>query len=276
MFCLVFGLEEGHHFGWGTIAGPISIPLLLGTGIVVLGIFVWWQTRTPEPLVPLSLFRDRDFSVANVAIMMMGGVVTAINIPLMFHLQTGQGFGPTQAAVVLLPSAVIGGALGPSVGGYIDRNHPRIVAVTGFALLTTALVSMAYLMSLAVSAWWMLVPSCIFGLANACIWGPLSVSATRRLPRSRAGAGAGVYNTTRQFGAVLGAAMTATLIAARLEARLGTPEGPLDQAQRLAYGQAMGDVVLALVALAVVGLVATLLLRSPAATTEVEKEAVDT
>ena len=65
MFLLVFGLQEGQAFAWGPTAW-----LLMGGGAVVLGTFVAWQ-RSPanrEPLVPLSLFADRNFSLANVAI----------------------------------------------------------------------------------------------------------------------------------------------------------------------------------------------------------------
>lgn len=219
MFCLVFGLEEGHRYAWGRIAGPISVPLLIGVGLVVMGVFVWWQTRTPEPLVPLSLFRDRDFSAANIAIMAMGGVVNSINIPLMFHLQTGRGLSPLLSAVVLLPSALGGAVLAPFVGRLVDRTHPKRIAITGFTVLLAATAGTALLMRPDISVWWLLAPMTLLGIANACVWSPLSVSATRRLPRERAGAGAGVYNTTRQIGAVLVTAVTATLIASRLDAR---------------------------------------------------------
>ncbi|MBK5217022.1 MAG: MFS transporter, partial [Propionibacteriales bacterium] len=57
MFCLVFGIQEGESYDWGPITGVISVWGLIGTGLVVFAIFVWWQTRIKkEPLVPLSLF----------------------------------------------------------------------------------------------------------------------------------------------------------------------------------------------------------------------------
>ena len=62
------------------------------------------------------------------------------------------------------------------------------------------------------------------GFANAGIWAPLRSTATRNLPPRQAGAGSGVYNTTRQIGAVLGSAAIAALIQARLVAEL--PAGP--------------------------------------------------
>src|SRR3546814_12264643 len=62
MFCLVFGIQEGHQYDWGTITGVITVWRLIILGLVVLAIFVFWQSRNrQEPLVPLRLFRDRNF-----------------------------------------------------------------------------------------------------------------------------------------------------------------------------------------------------------------------
>src|SRR6478672_8737816 len=73
MFLLVFGIQEGHQQDW---AGWIIAMIV--TGVVVLGLFVFWQSKnTREPLVPLSLFKDRNFSVGNVAISVMGFSLTA-------------------------------------------------------------------------------------------------------------------------------------------------------------------------------------------------------
>ena len=123
MFCLVFGLEEGSRYHWGQIAGPISIPLLLTVGTVVMALFVWWQSRAPEPLVPLSLFRDRDFTAANIGVMCMGGIATAMNIPLFLHLQTGRGVDPFVRAARCRPRAVHRTPRGPDASS--PRRHHR-------------------------------------------------------------------------------------------------------------------------------------------------------
>ena len=60
----MFGLQEGEHYDWGVIWGPITVWGLIIAGVVVLGLFIWQQAQTKsEPLVPLELFRDRNFSV---------------------------------------------------------------------------------------------------------------------------------------------------------------------------------------------------------------------
>ena len=69
MFLVVFGIQEGETYNWGTITGIISVPLLIIAGLFVFGLFIYWQSRIKtEPLVPLGLFRDRDFSLSNIAI----------------------------------------------------------------------------------------------------------------------------------------------------------------------------------------------------------------
>ena len=68
--------------------------------------------------------------------------------------------------------------------------------------------------------WSLLAPIALLGVANGFMWSPLSTTATRNLPMHQAGAGSGVYNTTRQIGAVLGSAGIAVLMQSRLTAEL--------------------------------------------------------
>ena len=73
VFLVVFGLQEGHQCEWSTITGPITVWRLIITGLLVIALFIWWQMRNPnEPLLPLDLFRDRNFSLSNAAITTVG------------------------------------------------------------------------------------------------------------------------------------------------------------------------------------------------------------
>ena len=221
MFCLVFGIEEGQSYDWGVIAGPVSVWSLIITGLVVMAAFVFWQRRVAEPLVPLSIFADRNFTAAGIAICAMGFIVTSQGFPLMLYAQSGRGLTPTQSALLMIPIAVISAVLAPIVGSVINRRNPRNFAVAGFGLLALGLAGYALLIRSDISVWWLLVPSAMVGLASAGIWGPLSVSATRNLPPRMAGAGSGVYNTMRQIGAVLGSAAMAAYLSSRITANLG-------------------------------------------------------
>jgi EmrB/QacA subfamily drug resistance transporter len=225
MFLLVFGLQEGESYNWGTIVGPISVWSLIISGIVVLGLFIVWQVfNRGEPLLPLKLFRVRNFSVANAAIVTVGFTITCMSLPLVFFFQTVRGLTPTQSALMLVPMAVLSAGLAPVVGKIIDRTNPRNTAFLGLVFLAIALFWYAAILSPGVDIFWLLLPSAVLGLANACIWAPLSTTVTRDLTPRDAGAGSGVYNVTRQIGAVLGSASIAVLMQARLAADL--PKNP--------------------------------------------------
>lgn len=266
MFLVVFGIQEGENFEWGQIWGPISVWLVIGIGLVVLGIFVWWQhVQRGEPLLPLRIFRDRNFSVGTSAIVTVGFAVTSMSMPLMFFFQLVRGLTPTQSALMLVPMAVISAGLARPVGILIDRGDPRRIATFGLLLLAAGMVLYFVMMRPGVPLWLLLIPSAILGVANACMWGPLSAITTFNLPMDLAGAGAGVYNTSRQVGAVLGSASITALMTARLASELGNGDaagmggGQLPAQLREGFAAAMGQSLLLPVAVIAVGAALTLL-----------------
>jgi hypothetical protein len=112
------------------------------------------------------------------------------------------------------------------------------------------------------------VRSIVVGVANGYMWAPISTSATRNLPMSQAGAAAGVYNTTRQIGAVLGSAGIAALMQARIAAEL--PGGRVDEAAarlppalHAGFSTAMAQALLLPALVLAVGLVAALCFARP-------------
>ena len=241
IFLVVFGLQEGEKYDWGVIWGPISVWGMIIAGIVVLAIFIvqQWKTKS-EALVPLELFKDRNFSGANVAIAAVGFTVTSMSLPLMFFLQTARGLTPTEAALLMIPMAVLSGVLAPVAGKILDRTDPRIILIPGLLAVSGALFWYSSLVNMDTPIWMFLFPSALMGLGNAGMWGPLATTATRMLPMRQAGAGAGIYNTTRTIGSVVGSAAIATFMQARLEANL---PGMDDAGGSIGSGGALPDVV---------------------------------
>ncbi|MDV7355868.1 MFS transporter [Rhodococcus oxybenzonivorans] len=265
MFLLVFGIQEGSSYDWSRI-----VWLSIGAGVVLIGIFVWYQSwNRNEPLLPLSLFRDRNFALANVGITAMGFAVTAMVLPLMFYTQGVRGLSPTESALLLVPMAVFTGVFAPFVGRLVDRTHPRYIAGTGFLLFAIALGWLAMVMSPGVAIWQLLLPIGLIGVANSCIWSPLAATATHNLPTHQAGAGAGVYNTTRQVGAVLGSAAIGALITARLSAQGmagGSQDagvGELPEVMKDPFATAMSQSVWLPAAILLVGFVASVCFARP-------------
>lgn len=274
LFCLVFGIQEGHTYDWGTITGPISVWSLIGVGLVVLAVFVWWQRVTPaEPLLPLTLLRDRNFSVSNTAVAIVGFTITAMPFALMIWAQAGRGYTPTQAALLTAPMAVVTMLLAARVGSMVDRYHPRALATFGLVTWSVALFWLTRVMDTTTPVWQILMPMALLGVANSFVWGPLATAATGNLPRQLAGAGAGVYNTTRQIGSVVGSAVVATVMEARISAHLpqssGSTTGMMSAADsvppfvREALSAAMSETMLVPAAVVALGALAALFYERP-------------
>lgn len=272
MFLLVFGLQEGQSYNWGVIVGWVSVWSLIGAGVLVLGLFVLWQAvnKKGEPLLPLALFRDRNFSLANAAISTVGFTVTSMSLPLIFYFQLVLGLTPTESALLLVPMAVISAGLAQPVGKLVDRINPKYIALIGAMLLAIALAWYSAIMTPDVAVGWLLLPSAVMGLANACVWSPLSTTVTRNLPQSQAGAGSGVYNTTRQVGSVLGSASIAALMQIRLAAELpgGAPDGDdfngaLPEILHAGFSAAMAQSILLPATVALAGAVIIMFFAKP-------------
>ena len=246
MLLIVFALQEGqsHNWApwiWGTIAG----------GVGFMAAFVYWQSvNTNEPLIPLTIFGDRDFSLSNLGVATIGFVVTAMILPAMFYTQAVCGLSPTQSALLTAPMAVATGVLAPVVGKIVDRCHPRPVVGFGFSVLAIALTWLSIEMTPTTPIWRLALAFAAMGIGMAFIWSPLAATATRNLAPQLAGAGSGVYNATRQVGSVLGSASMAAFMTSRISAEMpSTPadaprwRGLGDAAARLSAGAVLrGDV----------------------------------
>lgn len=216
MFLIVFALQEGQSRDWAPWVWATG-----AVGIAVMVAFVCWQAvNTAEPLIPLRIFKDRDFSLANVGVTTIGFAVTAMILPLMFYAQTVCGLSPIRSALLTAPTAIASGVLAPVVGRIVDRAHPTPVIGFGFSAMAIGLTWLAVEMTPTTPIWRLLLPQLVMGIGMAFIWSPLAATATRNLPPDLAGAGSGVYNATRQVGSVLGSAGIAAYMTSRIGAEL--------------------------------------------------------
>lgn len=222
VFLLVFALQEGQSHHWQPWIWAVIV-----AGIGLMTAFVYWQSMNRgEPLIPLHIFTDRNFSVANLAVAVIGFVSVAMMFPVMFYAQGVCGLSPTRSALLTAPTAIASGLLAPLVGKIVDRVHPRPVVGFGFSVLAVGVTWLALDMTPTTPIWRLVVIFAVIGVGMAFIWSPLAATATRNLPPELAGAGSGVFNATRQFGTVLGSAGMAAFMTWRLTAEMpAMPEG---------------------------------------------------
>ena len=238
LFLVAFGLQEASHFDWGVIWGPISVWSLIGAGIVVMALFVWWQSRTKnEPLVPLVLFRDRNFTLSSIGIAAGSFTMTSMLLRYMFFLQLSRGIAPIQCALLMMPMALVVIGLSPIVGRLLDRVDPRVVIVPAFLAFAIGMGWYVVLINTDAPILMFLLPNVLMGLGNAGMWGPLAATATRNLEPRLAGAGSGVYNTLRTIGSVLGSASIAAIMQSSIVANMPVSESGEQVAVSFGQGQ---------------------------------------
>ena len=218
MFLLVFGIQEGATYDWGTITGPITVWGVIGAGVVVLVGFVLWQRHLKaDALLPLSLFHSRNFSLSNVAGAAVTFGLTGIFFPLTLFLQTVLDLSPLHAALVGLPGSLLSGIVAPFAGRLSDRIAAKWVVATGFLLVSISV----FLLAVAIEpgrprSGSSSQPMALFGIGTGALFSPLASLATSGLDQRTAGAGAGAFNTTRQIGGVIGSAVIVALMTSRL------------------------------------------------------------
>ena len=226
MFCLVFAIQEAQRLN-----GDWRLWTLLAVGTVAMGSFVRWQAaRGRDALVPLELFSNRNFTLAGCTIASVGFAVSTFIIPWMIYVQSVQGYSPTHAALLVLPSGLMSLLLSPWIGKLTNSYDPKPFAIAGLILAAASMAMTAVITAPGINPSWMYVASVIYGIANSMIWGPLSMVATRNLEGRLAGSGSSVYNTMRQMGAVVGSAAIAAMMSAQLERQLGSAAGGADAA----------------------------------------------
>jgi MFS family permease len=167
--------------------------------------------------------------------------------------------------------AVMSIVTAPLTGRLTDRVHPRTLTVGGFAVLGVSLLLLSVVLAPETPLWQLLAVFALVGLGSSFLWGPLATTANRNLPPQRAGAGSGVYNATRQVGAVLGSAAIAVLIDARLAANGlsftpsegGASGGSLPAQVAGPFTDAMAQSLLLLPAVLALGLVSVLFFERP-------------
>ncbi|MGH3148624.1 MAG: DHA2 family efflux MFS transporter permease subunit, partial [Rubrobacter sp.] len=229
VFFLVFALVEGQKLGWGS--GPILGAL--AASILSFGAFVLVEMRVREPLVDLSLFGDRLFSVGNALRGMTLFVLLAAVFVLPLYWQTQLGYSALQAGLVLLPLSVASFFLSPIAGSLADRVDVRWLVGSGFVAVAA---SAFWLSRLTPESGWafFVAPLVLFGAGLAFLFAPTVTATLRNVPDEKSGVASGISFTGGEVGAALGVAVAAAVLQNRLLANaeealsatsLGLPPG---------------------------------------------------
>lgn len=237
---LVFGIVRGNDAGWDSL--EVDGALIVGT--LLIAAFIAWETRSPAPLLPLRLFRDRSFSVANiVGLTFSFGVFGSIFILIQF-LQVVQGYTPLGAGVATMPWTLAPMVIAPLAGFIAPRVGTRILIIVGLIFQATGILWLAATMSADVEYLTMLPAFILAGVGMGLVFAPISTAVLATMRPADHAKASGTNSTLREIGVALGiAVLTAVFVGAHGTL---TPTGYVDAAVPAVF---VGGGVLALAAL---------------------------
>lgn len=200
---IVSGLIEQTRYGWNNMY--IRAALLLGT--IFLVIFFWHQRHTAHPMLPLDLFRSRNFAVGNAATTTIyAGLSIATFLIAVFVQQVG-GYSALQAGFALLPVTLIMFFLSPRTGKLAGKFGPR-----WFMALGPVIAGIGFLLMLRVGGhidyWTRLLPGVlVFGLGLSLTVAPLTSAVLGSIDSARAGIASAVNNMIARVAGLVGIAL---------------------------------------------------------------------
>lgn len=196
--CFALGLTRGQQQGFDQ---PTVLGLLAVAACLLLG-FLWWQLRCRHPMLDLSLFRNKLFSL-NLAMSYCVFVGLGYIYILPFFFQLAQGYGPEAIGLLLVVVPGTMGLVSPLAGMLSDRWGARGVSIGGLLLFIVGALSMTTLE--AQTPWWGFVLRAIpIGLGIGFFQAPNNSAIMGQAPRNRLGVVSGLMNYSRTIGQTTG------------------------------------------------------------------------
>jgi EmrB/QacA subfamily drug resistance transporter len=232
----VLALIEQPEHGW-------TAPIVLGplvVGIALLGAFVWWESYTRDPMLPLELFRRRNFAVGNLATLAIYAGLGAATFLLAIFLQEAAGYSALEAGLSLLPLTVLMFLLSRRFGALADRLGPRLfmgvgplVAGAGLLLLIMVDAKGRYLEDV-------LPGVIVFGLGLSATVAPLTATVLGGADPHHSGVASGVNNAVARVAGLLAIAVVGAVCAAQFSSTINSrlPEQTLSPQARQAVADA--------------------------------------
>src|SRR5438876_318468 len=130
---VVFGLIEGQRYEWGTVRGFVTIPEIIGAGVVLLAVFLLIQARRQdrEPLLNFAIFKDRNFTLMTVVLMAMGFAIVGLYLPLTIFYQSVLGLSAQDAGLTIAVQPLAMMVVSALAGGVANRYGGKFVLIPG-------------------------------------------------------------------------------------------------------------------------------------------------
>ncbi|MDG4859720.1 MFS transporter [Streptomyces sp. T-3] len=217
LFCLAFGLTEGERYDWN---GWIMATLAGSALFAALFLLYERGQQDKEPLLPFSLFKDRNFSIVNFVGVGVSFGIIGLFLLITVYVQSVLGFSAMKTGLVLLPLAIGTMITAGPAGVLSERYGGKYILGGGLAGFVGGMV---WLVEIAepTSSWTTFVaPLALIGLSAGCTFIPMASEVMRNVPARLHGAASGVNNALREVGAVLAGAIIGAVLQAQLASAL--------------------------------------------------------
>jgi MFS family permease len=212
----VFALIRQPELGWSSPG--VVVPAL--TGFALLGLFLLHEARTPDPMLPLGLFRRRNFAVGNAETLTMYAGLSVLFFFLILFLQQVSGWSALRAGLATLPTTIVMFALSRYTGRLADRYGPRLfmgggplIAACGLFLLQRVGADPDYVTEL-------LPALVVFAVGLSLTVAPLTATVLADADERNAGVASGVNNAIARVAGLLGVAAIGAVVAAQFDSAL--------------------------------------------------------
>ena len=207
LFGIVWGLVRGNSVGWGS---P-EIVVALVAGFVVIAAFVMWELRAEHPMLPMRFFRNRTFTLANIASMLMSfGMFGSIFLLAQFF-QTVQGYSPLGSGLRILPWTAMPMIVAPIAGALSDRIPAHRIIGTGLALQAVGLAWIAAVSTPTTPYIDLVAPFALSGIGMGLFFAPIANLILSSVRGEEEGQASGANNAVRELGGVFGVAILASV-----------------------------------------------------------------
>lgn len=190
-------------------------------GLVLAGVFLWWEARSASPMMPPGLFRDRAFSGAQALTFALYFSLAAISFYLPATMIAGWNATPTEVSLVLLPLGIMLTLLSPLSGKLSDRLGPGPMIAAGATLVAIAFAGLGLLVGTH-QIWLVVLPlMLLFGLGMSLVVSPLSTAVMTSVSDHDTGTASGINNAVARVAGLFAVATMGGLAAAIFQGSLG-------------------------------------------------------
>ncbi len=213
LFGTVYALIEQDRLGWGRPL--VLVPFVVG--VLTLGAFLWWENRAPAPMMPLGLFRIRNFGMGNAATTFIYAGVSLGGLMMVLFLQEVAGLPAALAGLASMPTAVVLLLLSRPFGTLAGKYGPRlfmavgpVVAGLGYLLMASAAQPFNF--------WLQILPGIlVFAVGLSITVAPLTAAILGAVPTSQSGIGSAINNAVSRVAGLIAVALAGVLLGGVLD-----------------------------------------------------------